>query len=179
MDDKHNENFPSFSFFNDEFKPGNHIVDIFPDCFSFHPCLLNVKKYIKNLDEITFRTSSDPFSTIIVSDTSIKNQVATSISHIYFFDKSVIKTLHRAINITTAEAKLFAIWCGINQAVTNSNINHIVVTTDSLHVTRKIFDSSTHPYQIHSVAISMELREFFSKDSQNYIEFWDCPSKQQ
>ena len=25
----------------------------------------------------------------------------------------------------------------------------------------------------------MELREFFSKDSQNCIEFWDCPSKQQ
>jgi len=25
----------------------------------------------------------------------------------------------------------------------------------------------------------MELREFFSKDSRNCIEFWDCPSKQQ
>jgi len=54
-----------------------------------------------------------------------------------------------------------------------------VVITDSLHIARKIFDSSTHPYQIHSAAISSELREFFSKDSQNYIKFWDCLSKQQ
>ena len=134
---------------------------------------------MKNLDEVTFKVSSNPFSTIVVSDTSIKNQVTTSISHIHSFNKPVIKTLHRAINITTAEAELFAIQCGINQAVANPNVKHIVVITDYLHITRKILDSSTHPYQIHSAAISMELREFFSKDSQNHIEFWDCPNKQQ
>jgi len=81
VNDKHNENFPSFSFFNREFKPGNHLVDIFPDCFSFHSHLSNIKKHIKhikNLDEITFRALSDPFSTIIVSDASIKNQVIGS-----------------------------------------------------------------------------------------------------
>ena len=120
-----------------------------------------------------------PSSTIVVSDASIKNQVTTSISHIHSFNKPVVKTLHRAINITTAEAELFAIQCGINQAVANPNVKHIVVITDSLHITRKILDSSTHPYQIHSAAISMELREFFSKDFQNCIKFWDCPSKQQ
>ena len=179
VDNKCNKFFPSFSFFNEEFKLGNHLVDIFPDHFSFHSCLSNIKKHIKNLNEITFRVSSDPFSTIIVSDTSIKNQVATFISHIHSFNKPIIKTLHRAINITTVEAKLFAIWCGINQAVTNSNTNHIVVITDSLHIARKIFNSSAYPYQIYSAAIFMELREFFSKDSRNCIKFWDCPSKQQ
>jgi len=50
---------------------------------------------------------------------------------------------------------------------------------NTLHIARKIFDSSTHLYQIYSAAISLELREFFSKDSQNHIKFWDCPSKQQ
>jgi len=179
VDDKHNKFFPSFSFFNEEFKLGNCLVDIFPDCSSFHSCLFNIKKHIKNLDEITFRMSSDPFSIIIVLDASIKNQVTTSISHIYSFNKPVVKTLHRVINVTTAEAKLFAIQCSINQAVTNSNTNYIVVITDSLHITRKIFDSSAHPYQIHSAAISTEFREFFSKDSHNCIKFWDCPSKQQ
>ena len=109
MDDKHNKVFPSFSFFNKEFKPGNCIVDIFSDHFSFHPHSSNIKKHIKNLEEITFRASSDPFSTIVMSDTSIKNQVTTSISHIHSFDKPVVKTLHRTINITTAEAELFAI----------------------------------------------------------------------
>ena len=179
MDNKHNKFFPSFSFFNKEFNPGNHIVDIFPDCFSFHPCSSNVKKYIENLEEITLRASSNSFSSIVVSDASIKNQVATSISHIHFFNKPIVKTLYRAINITIAKAELFAICYSINQVVANHNIKHIIVITDSLHITRRIFDSSTHLYQIYSAAISLELREFFSKDSQNHIEFWDCPSKQQ
>jgi len=114
MDDKHNKFFPSFSFFNKEFNPGNRIVDIFSDCFFFHPCSLNVEKYIESLKEITLRASSDPFSSIVVSDVSIKNQVATSISHIHSFNKSIVKTLHRAINITTAKAELFAICYSIN-----------------------------------------------------------------
>jgi len=109
VNNKCNEIFPSFCFFNEEFKPGNHIVDIFPNQFSFHPCLINIKKHMKNLDEVTFKMCSNSFSTIVVSDASIKNQVATSISHIHSFNKPVVKTLHKAINITTAEAELFAI----------------------------------------------------------------------
>jgi len=84
----------------------------------------------------------------------------------------------KAINVTTTEAELFVIHCGINQAVTNSDINHIVIITNFLHATKRIFNSSVHPYQIHLAAISQKLREFFSKNSCNYIEFWDCPSKQ-
>ena len=49
---------------------------------------------------------------------------------------------------------------------------------DSLHAAKKIFDSLLHLYQIHSTAISHELRDFFLKDANNCIEFWDCPSKQ-
>ena len=178
-DDKHNKFFLSFSFFNNEFKPGKHIVDIFSDCYSFHSHILNIKKHMKNLEETTIRALSDPFSSIIVSDASIKNQVTTSILHIHSFNKPIVKTLHRATNVTTAKAKLFAIRCGINQAIADPSVKHIVVITGSLYIARKIFDSSTHSYQIHSVAISSELREFFSKDTLNYIEFWDCPSKHQ
>ena len=58
------------------------------------------------------------------------------------------------------------------------NIKHIVVITDSLHAAKRIFESSLHLYQIHSAAISQELRELFRKDNNNYIEFWDCPSNQ-
>ena len=122
--------------------------------------------------------SSNSSSTIVVLDASIKNHVTTLILHIYSYNKPVIKTLHRAINVTTTEAKLFAICCGINQAVTNQDVNHIVVITDSLHAAKKIFDFSVRSYQIYSAAISQELREFFSRDSCNCIEFWDCPSKQ-
>ena len=69
---------------------------------------------MKNLNEVMFKASSNPFSTIVVLDASIKNQVTNSISHIYSFNKPVIKTLHRTINITTAKTELFAIQCGIN-----------------------------------------------------------------
>ena len=97
VDNKRNEFFPFFSFFNYEFKLGNHIIDIFPDHLSFHPHTLNAKKNISNLEEIIIKVSIDPFTTIVVSDTSIKNQVATSILHIHSYDKPVIKTLHSAV----------------------------------------------------------------------------------
>ena len=109
VNNKCNKNFLSFSFFNEEFKLENHLVNIFPDCFSFYSCFSNIKKHIKNLNEIAFRASFDPFSTIIMSDANIKNQVTTSISHIHSFNKPIVKTLYKAINITTAEAKFFAI----------------------------------------------------------------------
>ena len=178
-DNKRNEFFLLFSFFNDKFIPRKHLVDTFSDCFSFHPHTLNIQKYIEYLEKIAIRASSNPFSSIIVSNASIKNQVATSISHIYSFNKPIIKTLYRAINITTAKAELFTIRCSINQAVADPCTKHIIVITNCLHIARKIFDLSTHLYQIHSAAISSELREFFSKYSTNCIEFWDCPSKQQ
>ena len=178
MDNKHNEFFPFFSFFNKEFEPGNRLIDLFSDCFSFHFCSPNLKKHIEKLDEITFRASSNSLSTIVVSDASIKNHVTTSILHIHSYNKPVIKKLHRAINITITKAKLFAICCEINQAVTNQDVNYIVVITDSLYAAKKIVDSSVYSYQIHSAAISQELRKFFSRDSCNCIKFWDCPSKQ-
>ena len=178
MDNKHNQFFLSFSFFNKEFKPGNRLIDLFSDCFSFHFQSSNTKKHIQKLNEIVLRASSNPSSTIIMSDASIKNHVATLILHIHYYNKPVIKTMHRVINVTTTKAELFAIHCGINQAVANSDINHLVIITNSLHTTKRIFNSLVHLYQIHSAVISQELREFFSKDSCNYIEFWDCPSKQ-
>jgi len=146
MDNKRNQFFLSFSFFNKEFKPGNRLIDLFSDRFSLHFCSSNTKKHIEKLDEIVLRALSNPSSTIVVSDTGIKNHIATSISHIHSYNKSVIKTMHRAINITTTEAELFVIHCGINQAVANSNVNHIVIITNFLHVAKRIFDFSVHLY---------------------------------
>ena len=170
--------FPSFSLFNKEFESGNRLIDLFSDHFSFHFHSSNSKNHIKKLDKITFSALLSPFFIIVVSDVSIKNHVATSILHIHSYNEPVVKTLHRAINITTTEAKLFIIQCEINQTVNNQDINYVVVITDSIHATKKIFNSSVHPYQIHSAAISQKLREFFSRDPCNYIKFWDCPSKQ-
>jgi len=72
--------------------------------------------------------------------------------------------------------ELFTLRCGINQAIQISGSSHIIVIMDALHVAQKVFDSSTHPYQLQSIAISKDLRAFFNSHSDNSIEFWDCPS---
>ena len=154
VNNKYNKFLSLFSFFNEEFKPGNHLIDLFSDYFPFHPYSFNTKKHIEKLDDIALRASSNPFSTIVVSETSIMNHVTTLISHIHSFNKPAVKTIHRAINITTTETKLFTIQCGINQAVASSNVNQIMVITNSLYAARRIFDFSVHPYQIHSAVIS-------------------------
>ena len=176
MNNKYNEFFSSFSFFNKKFKLENCLIDLFSDCFSFHSHSPNIKKHIEKLDDIAFKASFNP-SAIIVSDASIKNHIAMSISHIHSFNKPIVKTIHRVVNITMTEAKLFAIRCSINQAIDITNINHIVVITDFLYTARRIFNFLLHPYQIHSATISQELREFFLKNVSNHIEFWDYSSK--
>jgi len=83
--------------------------------------------------------------------------VATSIAYIYVCDKPITKTLHHATNVTSMEAELFAIRYGINQATANCDVSKIIVITDSIHTAKKIFDSSSHPFQKHLVAILNDL----------------------
>ena len=109
VDNKCNEFFPLFSFFNEEFKPENCLIDLFSDCFSFHSHSPNIKKHIEKLDNIVFRASSNFSSTIVISDASIKNHISMSILHIHSFNKPVVKTIHRVVNITMTEAELFVI----------------------------------------------------------------------
>ena len=107
----------------------------------------------------------------------LASKIVSLLLHIQPYNKPIVKTIHWAINITTTEVELFTIRCGINQTINIPNIKHIIIATDSIHATERIFDSSSHPYQTHSTAISMKLREFFKKDINNHIDFWDCPSK--
>ena len=120
MDNRINEIFPLFDLFNKKFSPGDRLIDVFPSCFSFHSTNRqseeSIKMHICNLNNITLQASADPKSAIVVSDASIKNQVATSISHIHVHDRQIIKTVHHAINIMSTEAEIFAIRCNINQA---------------------------------------------------------------
>jgi len=114
MDNRCNEFFPAFSLLDKEFSPGNHLHDSFPNHVSFHLRLQDVKVQICKLDNIFIISSSDPSLYIVISDTSIKNCVATFISHIHSFNQPVIKTCYQAINISTTKAELFVIRCSIN-----------------------------------------------------------------
>jgi len=173
--------FPSFSPLDPDFIPGQHIIDIFSDRFSFN--LANKKEKEKNnhhaqeLDEMVLRNSSIPNSALVITDASIKKDIATSIAHIHSANRPLIKTVHHASFVMSSEAELFAIRCGINQACLLNNVSKIVVVTDSIHVAKKIFNPGLHPFQIHSTAILNNLRNFFIANDSNLIEFWECPSK--
>ena len=160
--------FNSFNPFSSKFSSGNRLIDIFPSHFFFH--LFNrkyakVKKvYLCKLDKIILHMSTDPKTTIVVLDVTIKNQVAISIAHIHIHDSPVIKTIYHTVNITFTEAELFVIRCGLNQATQLTNIEQIVVITDSIYATKKIFDSSIYPYQVQTISISKEFKEFFRRN---------------
>jgi len=78
---------------------------------------------------------------------SIKNQVATSITHIHVSNKPVIKTIHHTVNVMTSEAEIFTMRCGVNQTTQIIDIHHIIVIMDSIHAVKRIFDSSIYLYK--------------------------------
>ena len=173
--------FPSFSPLDPEFIPGQRIIDIFSDCFSFN--LANKKEKEKNnhcaqeLDEMVLRNSHIPNTTLVITNASIKKEIATSIVHIHSAYRPLIKTVHHASFVMSSEMELFTIRCGINQACSLNNVSKIVIVMDSIHVAKKIFDPGSHPFQIHSAAILNNLWNFFITNDSNSIEFWECPSK--
>jgi len=126
---------------------------------------------------MVLQSSSSPSTAIIITDASIKNDIATFILHIHLVNHPLTKTVHHAVFVTSTKAELFAIRCGINQACTKENVSKIVVVTNSIYVAKKIFDSKSHPYQIHTTAILNKLHRFFNINQENTIEFWKCPSR--
>ena len=172
--------FPSFSPLNQEFVSGLCIIDIFSNHLSFNLATKKDKEKDKirvhKLNTMVLHNSLSPHIALIITDASIKNNIAASILHIHIANCPLTKTVHHALFVTSMEAELFAIKCGINQACSNEVISKIIVIIDSIHTARKIFDSSSHTFQCHSSAILSELRCFFTSNSNNSIEFWECPS---
>ena len=182
MNNRCNKIFSSFSSFNCEFSLGNRLIYVFPNRFSFYSLSRknnhDIKSYLWCLDNINIQALSDPLSVVVVTNVSINNQVATSISHIHSHNKLVIKTIYHVVNIISTKTKLFTIRCSINQATHLPNVNQIFIIMDPIHAAKRIFDFSSHPYQTQSALIFHELREFFKKGNNNLIEFWNCSSNQ-
>ena len=82
--------FPSFSPINPEFSPRNRIVDSFSNRFSFNLTNKKVENYNKKrsqeLDEMVLHLSSNSKVALVVTDASIRNNIATSISHIHSYN---------------------------------------------------------------------------------------------
>ena len=117
----------------------------------------------QQLDNMTISSSLSLYTAIVVTDASIKNNIATLVSHIHIQNKPLIKMVHHTAYVTSTEVELFTIRCGLNQACIKEDISKIIVVTDSIHTAKKIFNTKSHPYQIHTTAILKELRQFFSK----------------
>ena len=169
--------FPSFSPLNQEFSPGSCIIDIFPDHFSFNLVTKkdkekNDKIHAQELDNMVLHNSLSPLTALVITDASIKNDIATSISHVHIANRPLTKTVHHATFMTSTEVELFAIRCSINQA-----ISKIIVITDSIHTMKIFFDNSSHLFQRYSTAILSELQSFFISNSDNSIKFWECLSR--
>ena len=155
-------------------------MDNFSDQFSFN--LVNKtekekdKTRTQELDDMVLYNSSSPHTALVITDASIKNDIATSISHVHLVNRSLTKTVYHASFMTTIETEMFTIRCGINQACSNNFISKIIVVTNSIHAAKKIFNSDFHPLQLHSAVILCELQRFFNSNHNNSIEFWECPS---
>ena len=62
------------------------------------------------------------------------------------YNRPIIKMIHHAVHVTSTEAELFAIRCGINQALNLDNVSKVIVIMDSIHAARKIFEPSIYSY---------------------------------
>ena len=142
--------FPSFDSLNSEFSPRFRLIVNFSNQFFFHQANHKDKEsketHIHNLDNIFSNTSLYPKSIIVVLDTSVRNNIAMSISHVHSSSNDVRKTIHHAINVTSTKPKLFTIRCGINQAIQISEATCIIIIMNAIHAGEYIFDSSIHLY---------------------------------
>ena len=96
----------------------------------------NDKQCLYQLDSMVIESSLLQSIAIVATDASIKNDITTFILHTHTLNQPLIKMLHHAAFVTSAEAELFAIRCGINQASTKENISKIIVITNSIHVAK-------------------------------------------
>ena len=83
---------------------------------------------------------------LIISDTSIKNNVATLVSYIYRDQEIIAKSVYHIMNITSIEAKLFTIRYRINHAIYLQDITCIIIITDTIPDTKHIFNMSIYLY---------------------------------
>ena len=129
--------FSSFDSLDSEFSPGFRLIDNFSSHFYFHWANCKDKEskaaHLCKLSDIFSNVSLDSKFIIIVSNVSIRNNIAIFISHIYSHLNKVKKTIHHIVNVSSTKAKLFAIRCGVDQAIQILEAIHIIVIIDTIY----------------------------------------------
>ena len=151
MDNRFNKVFSAFDPINPELQPGNRVINTFSNYFTFHTFSRkndpSFKSCLQQLDALVIESSTSSSTALVITDASVKNNVVSSIAHIHVCNMPMVKVLHNAVNITSLEAEFFALKCGINHTTLSHEISKIIIVTDSIHVTRNIFDPSSHMLQ--------------------------------
>ena len=121
-----------------EFSLGFYLIDIFSRCLSFYHTNCRNKEskttHIHNHNKYIFNTLTNSKFVVVISNTSIKNNIAISITHVYSFSNSIKKKIHYTVNIMTTEAKLFAIRYSIYQAIQIPGISHIIIIMNVIYM---------------------------------------------
>ena len=99
-------------------------MNIFSNCFSFNLFDKKEKDNIcaQELNNLVLLNSTLS-SALVVTDASIKDNITTLIAHVHQANSPLIKTVHHTVFVTSSEAELFAMRCGINQACNKDNIS--------------------------------------------------------
>lgn len=164
---------------NKKLSPGFHLINTFPNNFSF--ISVNQKDtnalqtHYNKLDNIYEDSPTNQDTIFLITDTSIKNNVTTSMSHVCQGHNIINRSIYHIMNINSVEIELFSIRYRINQAMKQQDALKIIVVTNAIPIAKCIFYSSIHLYQLHSIAILKSLRNFFKKNPNNLNSFWNCP----
>jgi len=113
-----NKIFPVFDSLNRELSSSFYLVDTFPDHFSFY--LANQKDinakiaYQNKLKNIYKISSNNQDIILIISNVSIKNNIAILFLHIWRRHEIIAKNIHYPMDVSSTKAKLFVIRYGIS-----------------------------------------------------------------
>lgn len=146
-----NKVFSSFNKLYKEISLEFHLVNMFPNCFSFH--IVNCKDanakttYYSKLNKIYEKSLLNSNTIPIIFNASVKNKVATSISHIQKGQNIIAKIAHYVINVT------------------------FIIIIDAIPAVKHIFNLSIYLFQLHFITISHNLRVFFNRNFNNTISF--------
>jgi len=103
---------------NKELSSGFCLIDTFPNHFLFISANQKntnaLQTHHNKLNNIYEDSLTNQDITSIITDTSIKNNIAISVSHIHKGHNIINRSVHHTMNINLAEAKLFIIRCGID-----------------------------------------------------------------
>ena len=113
-----NQVLSAFDSLNKELSLGFHLIDYFPDHFFFY--IVDCKDaevrtaYYNELKNIFKDSCQNNDTILVISDTSVKNDIAISVSHIRREHEIIKKTIHHAMNVTSTRAEIFAMRCSIS-----------------------------------------------------------------